>query len=160
MKNMKKTVKIIGALAGVGGLLYFVAGWQQKCIDRWKEQAEKNRAMFVLMDRWANIRQNGRCLEEYFLKNEYYRIAVYGLGVMGQRLIKEFDNSKIEIAYGIDKNEDMAYTNLEVVTMEDELKQVDAVVVTVVKEFDAIRERLMEKTECQVIALEDILGEF
>ena len=160
MKNMKKTVKIIGALAGVGGLLYFVAGWQQKCIDRWKEQAEKNRAMFVLMDRWANIRQNGRCLEEYFLKNEYYRIAVYGLGVMGQRLIKELDNSKIEIAYGIDKNEDMAYTNLEVVTMEDELKQVDAVVVTVVKEFDAIRERLMEKTECQVIALEDILGEF
>ena len=157
---MKKIAKIIVGLAGVGGLVYFVAWWQQKCIDRWKEQAEKNRAMFVLMDQWANIKQNGRNLEEYFLKNEYYRIAVYGMGILGQRLIKELDNSKIQIVYGIDKNRDMVYTNLEVVTMEDELEKVDAVVVTVVKEFDAIRETLLKKLECQVIAIEDILGEY
>ncbi len=157
---MKKIVKIISGLVGVGGLVYFVAGWQQKCIERWKEQAEKNRAMFVLMDQWTNIKQNGRNLEEYFFKNEYYRIAVYGMGVLGQRLIKELDNSKIQIAYGIDKNRDIVYTNLKVVTMEDELKKVDAVVVTVVKEFDAIQEKLLKKIECQVIAIEDILGEF
>lgn len=120
----------------------------------------KNRAMFVLMDQWTNIKQNGRNLEEYFFKNEYYRIAVYGMGVLGQRLIKELDNSKIQIAYGIDKNRDIVYTNLKVVTMEDELKKVDAVVVTVVKEFDAIQEKLLKKIECQVIAIEDILGEF
>ena len=116
--------------------------------------------MFVLMDQWTNIKQNGRNLEEYFFKNEYYRIAVYGMGVLGQRLIKELDNSKIQIAYGIDKNRDIVYTNLKVVTMEDELKKVDAVVVTVVKEFDAIQEKLLKKIECQVIAIEDILGEF
>ncbi len=157
---MKKIVKIIGGLSGVGGLIYLVAGWQQKCIDRWKEQAEKNRAMFILMDQWVNIRQRGRNLEEYFLKNEYHRIAVYGMGVLGKRLIRELDNSKIQVAYGIDRNRDMVYTDLEVVTTEDELKKVDAVVVTVVKDFDAIREALSKKMECQVIAIEDILGEF
>lgn len=157
---MKKVIKVIGGLVGVGGLVYFVADWQQRCINHWKEQAEKNRAMFILMNQWANIRQEGRSLEEYFLKNGYYQIAVYGLGVLGQRLIKELDNSRIQIAYGIDKNREMVYTDLEVVTLEEELKKVDAVVITVVKEFDAIRETLLQKTECQVIALEDILGEF
>lgn len=157
---MKRAIKVIGGLACVGSLVYFATWWQQRCIDRWKEQAEKNRAMFILMNQWANIRQDGRSLEEYFLKNGYYRIAVYGMGVLGQRLIKELNNSRIQIAYGIDKNRDMVYTDLKVVTMEDELKKVDAVVVTVVKEFDAIQEKLLKKMQCQVIAIEDILGEF
>lgn len=157
---MKKSVKIISGLAGISGLVYFVAGWQQKCIERWKEQAEKNRAMFMIMDQWTNLKQEGRSLEEYFLKDGYLRIAVYGMGVVGKRLIKELRNSKIQVVYGIDKNEDMVYTDLDVVTMEDELTKVDAVVVTVVKEFDAIREALSEKIDCQVIAIEDILSEF
>lgn len=130
---MKKSIKIIGGLVGVGGLVCFVAGWQQKCIERWKEQAEKNRAMFIIMDQWANLRQEGRNLEEYFIKNGYLRIAVYGMGVVGKRLIKELKNSKIQVVYGIDKNEDMVYTDLDVLTMNDELIKVDAVVVTVVK---------------------------
>lgn len=154
---MKKSIKIIGGLAGVGGLVCFVAGWQQKCIDRWKEQAEKNRAMFVLMDRWVSLRQEGKSLEEYFLKNGYQKIAVYGLGVIGQRLIKELKGSRIQIAYGIDKNEDMVYTGLDVITMNDQLSDVDAIVVTAMKEFDIIREELLEKINCPVIAIDDIL---
>lgn len=156
---MKKRVKVIGRLVGVGALLCFVAGWQQKCIEHWKEQAEKNRAMFVLMDRWASLRQEGKSLEEYFLKNGYRRIAVYGMGVVGQRLIKELRDSSIQIAYGIDKNEDMVYTGLDVMTIKDQLPYVDAVVVTVLKEFDAIQEVLSEKIDCHVVAIEDILGE-
>ncbi len=157
---MKKAVKVIGGLVGVGGLVCFVTVWQQKCIDRWKEQAEKNRAMFVLMDRWASLRQEGKNLAEYFVRNGYRRIAVYGLGVMGQRLIKELRDSKVEIVYGIDKNEDMAYTGLDVLPIRCELPSVDAVVVTVVKEFETIREVLSEKLDCPVIAIEDILGAF
>lgn len=157
---MKRIIKRIGELACAGGLVYFVARWQQKCIDHWKEQAEKNRAMFVLMDRWASLRQDGRKLEEYFMKNEYGRIAVYGLGVMGQRLIKELRDSQVEVVYGIDKNEDMTYTGLDVIPIRGELPSVDAVVVTVVKEFETIREVLSKKLDCPVIAIEDILGVF
>lgn len=157
---MKKSIKIIGGLVGVCGFVYFLVQWQQKCIEYWKEQAEKNRAMFMIMDQWANLKQEGRSLEEYFLKNGYLSVAVYGMGVVGKRLIKELRNSKIQVIYGIDQNEDMVYTDLKVVTMQDELIKVDAVVVTVVKEFDAIREELLEKTDCSVIAIEDILGGF
>lgn len=157
---MKKSTKIISTLAGAGSLVCFVAGWQQKCIVHWKEQAEKNRAMFMIMDQWTNLKQDGKSLEEYFLKNGYLQIAVYGMGVVGKRLIKELRNSRIQVVYGIDKNKNMVYTDLDVVTMEDELRKVDAVVVTVVKEFDAICEALLEKIDCSVIAVEDILGEF
>ena len=83
-----------------------------------------------------------------------------GLGVMGQRLIKELRDSQVEVVYGIDKNEDMTYTGLDVIPIRGELPSVDAVVVTVVKEFETIREVLSKKIDCPVIAIEDILGVF
>ncbi len=157
---MKKTIKIFSFFIGYVVPVFCVVKWQQKCIDRWREQAGKNRAMFILMNQWTNLRQEGRNLEEYFLKNGYARIAVYGMGAVGQRLVKELRNSKIEVVYGIDKNRDNIYSKIKVITMEERFTDIDAVVVTVVKEFDTIREALLKKIDCPVIAIEDILDEF
>ena len=44
--------------------------------------------------------------------------------------------------------------------MDEELADVDAVVVTVLKEFDEIRDALTKKLNCSVVAIEDILNEF
>ena len=157
---MKKSIKVIGSLFGVGIPVYLMGRWQQKCIDRWKEEARKQRAMFLLMNQWIRIKQGNRSLEEYFVKNGYKRIAIYGMGPMGEQLVKELRNSSIETAYGIDQNSDRIFAGIKVVKMDDELTGVDAVVVTVVKDFDAIREALMEKLDCPVVAIEDVLNEF
>lgn len=154
---MKKGVKILCALVGVGIPVYYAVGWQQRCIDRWKEEAEKQRAMFLLMSQWANLKQEGRSLEEYFLKNGYKKIAVYGMGVLGQRLAKELKASEIEIAYGIDNNRDIAFCDFPVISMKEDFLDADAIVVTVIKEFDVIREALLEKISSPVIAIEDVL---
>lgn len=157
---MKKGMKLIGKLVGVGIPVFLVGRWQQKCIDRWKDESRKQRAMYLLMSQWINIKQAGRCLEEYFIKNEYKKIAIYGMGPIGLQLVKELKNSPIETAYGIDQNSDRIFAGIKVVKMDDELADVDAVVVTVVKGFDGIREALLEKLTCPVIPIEDILNEF
>ena len=128
--------------------------------DRWKEEASKQRAMFLVMNQWTNVKQANRNLEEYFLKNELRKIAIYGMGLMGQQLIKELKDSSIETAYGIDRNSDGIVSGIKVVTMDEELADVDAVVVTLLKEFDEIRDALTKKLNCSVVAIEDILNEF
>ena len=157
---MRKGIKVIGGLMSVGIPVYLAGRWQQKCIDRWKEEASKQRAMFLVMNQWTNVKQANRTLEEYFLKNELRKIAIYGMGLMGQQLIKELKDSSIETAYGIDRNSDGIVSGIKVVTMDEELADVDAVVVTVLKEFDEIRDALTKKLNCSVVAIEDILNEF
>ena len=44
-------------------------------------------------------------------------------------------------------------------SVEDELEEVDAVIVTAVTFFDDILEKLSQKLDCPVISLEDILYE-
>ena len=157
---MRKGIKVIGGLMSVGIPVYLAGRWQQKCIDRWKEEASKQRAMFLVMNQWTNVKQANRNLEEYFLKNELRKIAIYGMGLMGQQLINELKHSSIETAYGIDRNSDGIVSGIKVVTMDEELADVDAVVVTVLKEFDEIRDALTKKLNCSVVAIEDILNEF
>lgn len=157
---MKQGVKRIGGLLSAGIPVYLAVRWQQKCINCWREEAEKQRAMFLVMNQWINIKQENRSLEEYFLRNKLNKIAVYGMGPIGQRLAKELKNTSVEIAYGIDQNSDKIFAGVKVIKMEEGLADVDAVVVTVIKGFDAIREALVEKISCPVIAIEDILNEF
>lgn len=157
--KIREIIKICGVWIGNMVLIYYITKWQQNCIDVWKKQAEKNRGMFVLMNQWTNIKQEKRNLEEYFVNNKYFRIAVYGMGDIGKRLIKELRDSEIKVAYGIDRNCNNICTNIKVMTMDDNLEEVDAVVVTVIKEFDAIREDLLKRLNCPVIAIEDILNE-
>ena len=78
---------------------------------------------------------------------------------MGLRLVKELKNSEIEIAYGIDRNAANIYSEIKLVTIEENLPDVDAVVVTLVDGFDKVRDMLSKRLSCPVIAIEDIINE-
>lgn len=157
---INKSLKALACLAGFSIPAYFVTKWQQESIDYWREMAKKNEALFYMMNQWTRLKQDGKGLEEYFIKYGYKKIAIYGMGMMGQMLARELKESEIEVVYGIDRNSNNIYADVKVVTMNRKLNQVDAVVVTVVKDFCAIREALLKKMDCQVIAIEDILSQF
>lgn len=77
----------------------------------------------------------------------------------GETLVEELKDSNIEVKYGIDKNADSMYIDVDVLTIEDDLESVDAIVVTAITFFDEIEEKLSEKMDCPIISLEDILYE-
>ena len=81
------------------------------------------------------------------------------MGYAGETLIDELKNTNTNVRYGIDKNADSLYSEVDIVTMEDELENVDAIVVTAITFFDEIAEKLEEKVDCPIISLEDILYE-
>ena len=117
--------------------------------------SEKHLALFLMMNQWVAVKQEGKNLADYFEKQGYKSIAVYGMSYAGERLLEELKGSDIQVQYGIDKNADNIYMDVNIVTMEDELKPVDAIVVTPIFFFDDIEEELSQKIDCPIISLED-----
>ncbi|MCD7724855.1 MAG: hypothetical protein LUI12_04795 [Clostridiales bacterium] len=157
---MKKgIISIISALAGVtvgAGASLRVTG---KALNKKTTMSDKHLALFLLMNQWVAVKQEGKNLKDYFEKNGYKTIAIYGMSYVGERLVEELKDSDITIKYGIDKNADAIYSEIDMVTMDAELEEVDAVIVTPVFFFNEIEEELAQKLNCPIISIEDILYE-
>ena len=156
MKKMKLVLSML--LGGVtGGVI--TSKVKNEKIAKIENMSEKHLALFIMMNQWVKVKQEGKNLSSYFEKKEYKKIAVYGMSYAGETFVDELKNTGIIIAYGIDKNADTIYSDIDIFTMEDSLEEVDAVVVTAVTFFDEIEEKLCEKLDCPIISLEDILYE-
>lgn len=157
---MKKgAVSIISALTGMvvgASAVGKVSGDKTK---KFRSMSDKHLALFLMMNQWVRVKQDGKNLVSYFEKNGYKKIAVYGMSYAGQTLVHELQNTGINVAYGIDNNPALIDEDVEIVSVDDELEPVDAVVVTAITFFDEIQEKLAGKVDCSIISLEDILYE-
>lgn len=157
---MKKGIlSVLSAVAGVAT----GAGVAGKAMmgerEKAKAMSSKHLALFRMMDQWVRVKQEGKNLASYFEKNNYRKIAIYGMSYAGMTLINELKDTDIIIAYGIDKNADSIYTDIDIVSKDENLEEVDAVVVTAITFFDEIEEELSARLECPILSLEDILYE-
>lgn len=159
---MKKDLSIIVKVLG-GMVIGLTIGAMEtknvlkKDIGLKQDLSEKHLEMFLIMNQWVKIKQEGKCLQEYFKKNDYKTIAIYGMSYIGERLLEELKGSSIEVKYGIDKCADGIYLDIDVVTMDKDLEPVDVVVVTPIHYFEAIEGELIKKIDCPIISLEDVL---
>ena len=77
----------------------------------------------------------------------------------GETLLEELRETQIQVVYGIDKNAENIYSDISILSLEDTLDDVDAIVVTAVTFFDEIEDELHKKVNCPILSLEDILYE-
>lgn len=157
---MKKAIiSVLSALTGVAigaGTAGKMSSDKRKIVQ---QMSNKHLSLFLMMNQWVKVKQEGKNLASYFEKNGYQKIAIYGMSYAGETLINELKDSDVTIAYGIDKNADSIYADVDIVTMDDDLETVDAVVVTAITFFDEIEEQLSTKMDCLILSLEDILYE-
>lgn len=146
---------VAGAMAG-GAAVGKILNKGSKARD---EMLAKMKAFYFLQNQWLCNLQEGKTLADYFKRNDYHTVAIYGMKELGERLYDELKDSGIVVKYAIDKNAEGLYTDLDVVTPEEELEEVDVIVVTAVSYFDEIEEMLCEKTDCPIVSLEDIVYE-
>ena len=131
----------------------------QKQLNMKSKLPDKHLALFQMMNQWVHVKQESKNFSSYLDAKGYKRVAIYGMSYAGETLIEELKGSDITIAYGIDKNADSIYADIEVFTLGDNLPDVDAVIVTAITYFDEIEEILSTKLKCPVLSLEDILYE-
>ena len=73
--------------------------------------------------------------------------------------IEELKDTDIHVAYGIDKGAESIYAEIDIVSPDDNLQEVDVIVVTAITFFEDIEEKLSKKVNCPIVSLEDILYE-
>lgn len=112
---------------------------------------------FLVMNQWVKVKQKGKNLSEYFELAGYEKIAIYGMGYIGETLLSELSGTKTKVLYGIDQNADTIYTNVDILSLKDELQRVDAVVVTVTSSFEVISENINKKLNCPVVSIIDVV---
>lgn len=149
------TGTLVGAIAGAGAVAKVTGESESKI----KQLSDKHLELYLMMNQWVKIKQEGKNLDSYFEKYGYKKIAIYGMSYAGETLINELRDSGIEIAYGIDRNADSIYADVDVFSIEDTLENVDAVVVTAITFFDEIEEKISTKLDCPIVSLQDILYE-
>lgn len=161
---MKKSVSalislILGGAAGtVSGAAVTGKKYRER-IHEYAELSDKHLALYLLMNEWVHIKQDGKSLSDYFEKRDYRKIAVYGMNFVGETLLRELENSDIKVVYAIDKNAERIFTDVEVILPDDVQEEVDAIVVTPISYFDSIEGMLQEKVDCPILSIEDIIKE-
>lgn len=146
---------VAGGVAGAA-----VAGRAiSKSAVRDAQLARKHLAIMQVMNQWIVDRQNGKELKEFFLRNGYKEIAVYGMSYLGERLVDELDGSEVKIKYAVDKNANSIYAPFDVLEPEDDLPAVDVIVVTAFFFLDEIKEVLAGKVDCPIVSIEDVVYE-
>lgn len=146
---------LAGALAGAG-TIGKVERDQRKKVEK---LSGKFSALFHMMNQWVKVKQEGKNLSSYFEKNNYKKIAIYGMSYVGETLLEELKGTGIEVAYGIDKRVFSSHTDIKIVSPDDLPDCVDVIVVTAIDFFDEIEEMLREKVECPILSIEDIVFE-
>lgn len=159
---MKKSMVAVGTMiagVAVGGLAGTIAmGMKnEKQEEKLKKRTDKFYGYFHLVNQWLVLKNEGKSLKIYFEKNNYKKIALYGMGELGNRLFEELKGSNVEISYAIDQKADRIYSDVKVVTIEDRLEPVDVIVVTPIFDYDEIEELLMDRSDCPVVSLEDVV---
>lgn len=120
-----------------------------KAMDKENDYVQINKLceMVVVMSRWIENLQNNKKLDSYFTKNNYRKIAVYGMSYFSQNLQGELLNTDIIVDLIFDKN-----------SMDEILNhEVDVIVVTSLYYFYEIREQLIKMVKCPIICIDDII---
>lgn len=156
---MKKgTVALLSSL--VGGVIGFVGSdvLNNKKNAEKQERIDKFKNYYNMLNQWLILKQDKKTLISYFEENNYKKIAIYGMGEMGNRLYDELKGSNIEISYVIDQNAMLTYAEVPVIDPEeDEFEEVDVIIVTATFAFDEITEIISGKCDCDIVSLDDVV---
>lgn len=153
----KGTLSILSTLAGIVIGVAAMGKVIDKSANKAQAMSDKHLALFLMMNRWIQVKQEGKTLTDYLEKHDYKVVAIYGISYVGERLLDELKGSNITVKYGIDKEADGIHADIPVVYMDDLLEEVDAVIVTAISFIDEIESTLSTKISCPIISLEDIL---
>jgi len=125
-------------------------------VEYYKKRVDKFKAYFDVTNAWIRLKNEGNAIAEYFERNGWKHIAIYGIGELGNRLLEELKDSNIEVAYAIDQKADI-YSDIKVLEVSDNLPAVDVIVVTPIFAYEEVEETLMEVTDCPIVSIEDVI---
>lgn len=118
---------------------------------------DKFQNYYQLFLAWLKLHERNICFDSYFNLYGINNIAVYGNGPVGKQFLKDMKNTKIQVDYVIDKKAEYMILDIPIITLEQELPKVDAIVITIIDQIEDIAEKIRKRYDYQIISLEDIV---
>lgn len=164
-KKIFQAVAKTGVLvASLGGVVYYM----QNKVKKEENYTKRYKRYYELTNQWLLNKNANKSVEEYFRKNQYKSIAVYGQGTLCELLcteLREQAKSGVKIEYFIDKNTaGVCYNENDIPTVGPAdigtQKKVDVIVVTPIANYEEIIADLSDAAvDCDIISLEDVIYE-
>lgn len=139
------------------------SGWEYRVDDfkgqlaKAEQDSRKYQRFYRCFNKWIENLESGRHISDYLSQKGITSAAIYGYGLMGRNLLKEMEGGAVEVRYLIDRSFNTGNGRLQVISPEDELEKVDAIIVTPILEYAAIEAKLQKKTDAEILSLEDII---
>lgn len=128
-----------------------------RTVNKYKDALSKQTEFYDILVQWQKIHQQGKSIADYFRKNKYNTVAIYGMKELGKMLLDELADSEIQVKYCIDRNADSFDFPIKVTTPDKQLDKVDVVIITAVHAYNDIEPGLRDKMGCEVVSLEDVV---
>lgn len=157
MRKVGLCVSLAALCLGVWQL-YRMNGLEKEAKDQ-EKMKERNREQYLLLVQWLKLRQSGRSICNYIAEKGYKTVAIYGMGINGERVLQELKDSEIEVLYGIDKKADGIVSEIEVLGADADFPETDAIIVSEPAYMETIMKLLKTKVTCPVVSLEEAIYE-
>ncbi|WP_196590713.1 hypothetical protein [Pectinatus frisingensis] len=150
-------ISVLSFLVGAVMTGIYVTRRMARLVDKEAGKSMGNMQLAHAMIRWVKIKQDENNLATALIKRSYKKIAIYGMADVGERLLAELQNSGVEVAYGIDQNATNLFAPIELLTPDEALPLVDAIIVTPLNYFDEIETILVKRTDIPILSIEDLM---
>lgn len=116
----------------------------------------KMEVYFNILDRWMEMEEQGKSLEEIFLIKCWKRIAIYGYGKIGKHLYHRLKNTSVQVEYFVDQNSEYNESDVKIMKVGSQLPYVDVIIITPVMEYEIIKKCLEQNYNYLVVSVEDL----
>ena len=110
-----------------------------------------------MLCQWITLLNSGKRIDNYLVKNNIKKIAIWGKGQICELLLKQL-TTKIEIISIIETNPNEKYfLNIPVVNLNRVSDNVQMIVVLPVCDIKIIEENIRKKLVCQIVGLDNLI---
>lgn len=128
-----------------------------KVLKEKNDRIEKAEANILVLEEWLAMHNRGYSMVDVLKGRRCWVVAIYGMGILGNHLYQELENSDIRVKYIIDRRPIKGVYHAEVCSAEEKLSGVDAVIVTSVYQFEEMERQIRQSNDVQVISLLELL---
>ena len=98
-------------------------------------------------------------MDEYFKKNGWKKVAIYGWGAAGKLLYMLLENTFVKVSCIIDRRDISAETPVPSFKDVQETSEIDVLIITAIRDYWNIEEQLYGKVSCPLVCMDDVINE-
>lgn len=120
--------------------------------------------IIAVYDYWLYLEKRKQSIAEFLRERGYFKIGIYGMGYVGNRLYDFLSDSVVETIFVIDRQAEKFACSIPAFRLEDMqiegyMKQADAIIVTAEAAFESIKEEIEKRYVIPVFSFKYILLE-